>query len=79
MVDMNYVDTKLRVKFGKRLRAIRHDRELSQEDLAERANLHRTYISAIERGGQSVSLDNMAKLARALNVTLSELLDKIEK
>ncbi|MGV9676442.1 helix-turn-helix domain-containing protein [Nocardia sp. NPDC003482] len=76
---MNYVDTKLRVKFGKRLRAIRHDRELSQEDLAERANLHRTYISAIERGGQSVSLDNMAKLARALNVTLSELLDKIEK
>ena len=76
---MNYVDTKLRIAFGKRIRAYRHARELSQEELAERADLHRTYVSTIERGGQSVSLDNAAKLARALKVSLSELIDRLDR
>lgn len=74
---MNYVDIKLRIAFGKRIRSYRYSQELSQEQLAERADLHRTYVSTIERGGQSVSLDNAAKLARALNVSLPELVDKL--
>ncbi|MGW4370099.1 helix-turn-helix domain-containing protein [Nocardia takedensis] len=75
---MNYVDTKIRTEFGKRLRRIRLERDLSQEELAERANLHRTYISSIERGVQSVSLDNIAKISRVLNVELSELFDGLK-
>lgn len=66
--------TKLRIAFGKRVRLLRHTRELTQEDLAEYADVHRTYISAIERGEQSVSIDNAAKIAKALKVSLSELM-----
>lgn len=63
----------LRIDFGKRVRLLRHTCELTQEQLAERVDLHRTYISAIERGEQSVSIDNAALIAKALNVSLSEL------
>lgn len=65
--------TKLRIAFGKRVRLLRHTRELTQEDLAEHADVHRTYISAIERGEQSVSIDNAAKIAKALKVSLADL------
>jgi len=52
---------------------MRHTREMTQEDLAEYADVHRTYISAIERGEQSVSIDNAAKLAKAFKISLAEL------
>ncbi|MGW4844892.1 helix-turn-helix domain-containing protein [Nocardia brasiliensis] len=76
---MNYVDTKLRIAFGKRIRTYRRAAELSQEQLAELADLHRTYVSTIERGGQSVSIDNAAKLAKALRLSLSDLLAGLDK
>lgn len=47
---------------------------LSQEDLADKCGLHRTYISDIERCNRNVSIDNIEKIAIALNVTASDLL-----
>ena len=65
--------SKLRLAFGKRVRLLRHTREWSQEQLAEQVGVHPSYIGAIERGEQSVSIDNAGKIAKALKVSLSEL------
>ena len=62
-----------RKSFGRRLRKLRTDKVMSQESLATKAGLHRTYIGAVERGEQSISIDNMQKLARALKIKLADL------
>jgi transcriptional regulator with XRE-family HTH domain len=62
-------------KVGKKVREIRKQKGLSQEELAFRSGLHRTYISDIERGDRNVSLKNIEKIARALGVKPSELLE----
>lgn len=67
--------TNIRKKFGKRLREVRKTTKLSQEALGFKAAIHRTYIGAIERGEQNVSLDNIYKLSRALKVHVKELFD----
>lgn len=59
--------------FGAIVRASRGRLGLSQEELAWRAGIHRTYLCDIERGARNVSLQNIAKLARALEVSLSAL------
>lgn len=59
--------------FGRRVRDLRQARGYSQEDLAERSSLHRTYISSLERGQRNVGLDNVHALAAALGVTPAEL------
>jgi transcriptional regulator with XRE-family HTH domain len=62
-------------------RAIRHERErleLSQEDFAERANVHRTYISSIELGKVNVGIEVANALASALGMKLSELVREAE-
>jgi transcriptional regulator with XRE-family HTH domain len=63
----------LRAAFGKRIRELRLALELSQEALAERAQLHWTYISGVERGVRTPGLDVIGRLAAALKVTPSEL------
>jgi len=63
----------IRNKFGKQVRNLRRDRGWSQEDLADNSGVHRTYIGAIERGEQNVSIDNIIKLAKALSVSLEQL------
>jgi transcriptional regulator with XRE-family HTH domain len=63
----------LRRNFGKRVRELRVNMGLSQEELGFKADLHRTYIGSIERGEQNVSLDNIGKLAKVLRVKLSEM------
>jgi transcriptional regulator with XRE-family HTH domain len=60
--------------FGKRLRELRLEQQISQEKLAEIADLHRNYVGVLERGGQNPSLDAICKLARALKVRPAELL-----
>lgn len=65
-----------RLLFAYNLKQQRHRKSLSQEELAELSDLHRTYISAVERGVKNISIDNMEKLANALNVDLIELLEK---
>jgi transcriptional regulator with XRE-family HTH domain len=64
----------IRIRFGEAVRKRRKELNLSQEDFAERAELHRTYISDIERGTRNVSLENIEKLAKALDLTLPELI-----
>ena len=54
--------------FSKNLRKYRHESGLSQEAFANKAGLHRTYISALERGKRSVALDNIEKIADALGI-----------
>jgi transcriptional regulator with XRE-family HTH domain len=60
-------------KFGETIRQLRKERNLSQEDLADRAELHRTYIGMIERAEKNITLINIEKLAKALDVEISEL------
>lgn len=60
--------------FAKRLRQIRQLKGLSQEALADLAGLHRTYVGSIERSERNVSIDNMERLAKALEVDIADLL-----
>ncbi|MFC1994550.1 helix-turn-helix domain-containing protein [Chloroflexota bacterium] len=60
-------------QFGERVRELRVGRGLSQEELAFKAGVHRTYLGGIERGERNPSLKNIAAIAEALGVTMSEL------
>jgi transcriptional regulator with XRE-family HTH domain len=72
---MTNTNVKLRLAFGKQVRLLRHTREWSQEQLAERVGVHASYIGSIERGQQSVSIDNASRIAKALQVRLVELFE----
>jgi transcriptional regulator with XRE-family HTH domain len=61
-------------RFGARLRAERERLGVSQEELADRAGLHRTYVGGVERGERNLGLLNVLRLARALNITPATLL-----
>jgi transcriptional regulator with XRE-family HTH domain len=65
-------------RFGQRVRTLRLERGLSQEALADAADLHRTHISLIERGGRSVRLETVAAVAAALGVQPAELMPRLE-
>lgn len=60
--------------FAQRLRQIRQIKILSQEELADIAGLHRTYVGSVERSERNISIDNMERLAKALEVDIIELL-----
>ncbi|HAP77291.1 MAG TPA: XRE family transcriptional regulator [Acidimicrobiaceae bacterium] len=63
------------VEFGSRLRELRSRQGLSQELLAERAGLHRTYVGSVERGERNVALLNILRLADALRCDPGRLLE----
>jgi transcriptional regulator with XRE-family HTH domain len=67
-----------RLSFGRAIRRERENLGLSQEDFAERANVHRTYISSVELGKVSVGIEIAHALACALEMRLSELIRKAE-
>lgn len=68
----------IRRKFGQRVRALRRERGWSQEEFADRAGLHRTYVSAVERGVRNPTLTVIERLAAALNISISELLRELD-
>ncbi|TAM01104.1 MAG: XRE family transcriptional regulator [Paraburkholderia sp.] len=59
--------------FGSNVRRIRHAKGLTQEKLAEAADLHPNYISSVERGERNISIGNIERIAKALGVTMAEL------
>lgn len=63
---------------GKRIRQIRLQRDLTQEELGERANLHYSYIGQVERGDKIPSLKTLSKIAKALNVSLDYVLEDVK-
>ena len=66
-----------RIAFGKRLRTLRRERDLSQEELGFRADLDRNYVGGIERGERNPSLVNICRIAGALEVDVTELLEGV--
>jgi transcriptional regulator with XRE-family HTH domain len=72
--NISAVPRELRQHLAVGIRALRADRGWSQEVLAERAGLHRTYISSVERGQRNVSIDNIERIGLALGLGPSEIL-----
>ena len=66
------------VRFGQTVRKLRLEQKISQEELAERCGLHRTYISDIELGKRNVSLENIERIAIALERSLSDFFKEAE-
>lgn len=71
MEDKGKPDIKKR--FGLAVKQRRHELGISQEELSFRAGLHRTYVSDIERGSRNTSLENIEKLTKALEISVSAL------
>jgi len=65
--------SQLLIKFGQKVRTERLSQSLSQEQLADKAGLHRTYIGMIERGEKNITLQNIGKIAVALRMKLSDI------
>jgi len=61
---------------GNSIRELRTKKDWSQEDLAEKADLHRNYMSSVERGERNVSLKNIIKIADAFGIRASDLLKR---
>jgi len=66
---------KINKDFGAKIRELRISKDMSQEKLAEKANLHRTYIGMIERAEKNITLSNIDKIAKALCVNISKLFE----
>lgn len=65
----------IRKLYGERLKAFRKKNGLSQEDLGFKSSLHRTYISEVERGRRNISIVNIARIAKALDLSIKEFFD----
>ena len=73
------MDNEILILFGKHLTQLRKKSNLSQEKLAEKSGLHRTYIGMIERGEKNITLINIIKISNALNIELKEFMDFLNK
>ena len=62
-------------EFGKRIRQLRTERNLSQEELSFQTGFHRTYIGMVERGERNISLSNIGVFAKTFEMSISELFD----
>lgn len=66
-------DISILIKFGQKVKQIRNEQKISQEELAFRAGLHRTYIGMIERAEKNITLVNIEKISKALNINIKDL------
>ena len=69
----------IRERFGFAVKARREELKLTQEDLAEKSGIHRTYLSDVERGARNLSLINIERLAKALALSMSELFRLVDR
>jgi transcriptional regulator with XRE-family HTH domain len=69
----------VRERFGTAVKFRREELKMTQEDLADKAGIHRTYLSDVERGSRNLSLVNIEKLAAALTMPMSDLFKLVEK
>ena len=65
----------IRKLVGNRIRQLRKERKLTQDDLADLSLLDRTYITSVERGHRNISIVNLEKISKALNIEIKELFD----
>lgn len=65
------------MRFGEAVRKLRQEKQISQEEFADLCGLHRTYISDIELGKRNVSLENIEKIAKALDIPISRLFEGV--
>ena len=66
------------IRYGQAVRKVRLEQGISQEELADRCGLHRTYISDVELGKRNISLENIERIAISLNRTLSDFFEEVE-
>ncbi len=76
---LNMSKKKILVQFGEKVRELRKEKGLSQEELSYKSDLHRTYIGMIERAEKNITLANIEKIAKGLNVDLKELFNSTKK
>lgn len=72
-------DERIKLAFGTAIRELRAKAGHSQEQLASKAGLNRTYVGDVERGERNIAIVNMQKLAKALGVRLSDVVREMEK
>jgi transcriptional regulator with XRE-family HTH domain len=65
----------IKVNFGLRLKELRQSRQLSQEALANKADLDRTYVTDVENGRRNISIENIEKLVKALEISIADFFD----
>jgi len=75
----NVEKDRIKGDFGTALRKLREKAALSQERLADIAEIHRTYVGDVERGERNIALVNMVRLAKALKMPLSRIVAEMEK
>ena len=73
------MNTELSLNFGKIIKELRKEKEISQEELGFRSNLHRTYIGMIERGEKNITLENIEKISKGLDVSMKLIFEKLNK
>ena len=66
------------IRYGQAVLKVRLEQGISQEELADRCGLHRTYISDVELGKRNISLENIERIAISLNRTLSDFFKEVE-
>lgn len=67
----------IRIRFGRAIRRVREEQKITQEEAADRCDLHRTYYSGIERGVRNVSLVNIEKVSKGLRTNLPDLFRRV--
>lgn len=72
------MNTNILTAYGSTIRKIRQSQNISQEGFADLCGLHRTYISDVELGKRNVSLENIEKMADALNIKVSDIFREVE-
>lgn len=75
--NKNFMSKTTLEKFGEKVREERLKQGLSQEELASRAGVHRTYIGMIERAEKNITLENISKVAKALGLSISQLTEEL--